>query len=79
MNPPGVLVLVACEVDLDGHVARWPDGARALRPMETKLLAYMAARPGLTIDQGELLREVWGYRGGVVTKTVQVTISRLRA
>ncbi len=75
---PGSVVLEACTVDLDGHVARWPDGERSLRPMEAKLLAWLAARPGLTVGQDELLREVWGYRGGVVTKTVQVTISRLR-
>ena len=73
------LELSACDVDLAGLVARWPDGDRALRPMEAKLLAFLASSGGRVVDRADLLREVWGYRGGVVSRTVKVTISRLRS
>ena len=59
-----MLELLACSVDLDARVARWPDGDRTLTPTEAKLLAYLADADGRVIDRAELLEQVWGYRRG---------------
>lgn len=43
------------------------------------MLAYLAARPGEDVTREELLQEVWGYRGDVVSRTVDTTLQRLRS
>ena len=78
-NTPRRLELAACTVDLAASAARWPDGERSLTPTETRLLAWLVAQEGRIVSQRELLREVWGYRGGVVSRTVKTTMARLRA
>ncbi len=72
------LELLGCRVDLEGRFARWPDGDRALTPTETALLRYLAEQEGRAVARQELLKEVWGYRGGVITRTVKTTVGRLR-
>ncbi len=78
-DTPTVLQLLGCEVDLDERVARWPDGPRTLTPTEASLLGYLASVDGRAVDRAELLEQVWGYRRGVVSRTVKTTIARLRA
>lgn len=72
------LRLGACVVDFAAYVARWPGEDRSLTPTETRLLGYLASQDGRAVDARELLKEVWGYRGGVVSGTVKTTIGRLR-
>ncbi|MCO4774261.1 MAG: winged helix-turn-helix transcriptional regulator, partial [Deltaproteobacteria bacterium] len=74
-----VLELLACSVDLEERVARWPDGDRTLSPTEAKLLAYLSGVGGRAVERPELLEEVWGYRSGVMSRTVKTTVARLRA
>jgi predicted ATPase/DNA-binding winged helix-turn-helix (wHTH) protein len=50
----------------------------ALTTREAELLAYLAARAGQDVSRDELLQEVWGYAPGVVTRTIDVTVRRLR-
>ena len=66
---PRYLELLACAIDFAARVARWPDGERSLTPTETKLLRYLSQQEGRAVDRQELLKEVWGYRGGVITTT----------
>lgn len=55
------------------------DGAPlALRPLEWKLLATLAAAPGRVFSREDLLAEVWDIRGNVSTRTVDVHVRRLR-
>ncbi len=75
---PRYLELLACAIDFAARVARWPDGERSLTPTETKLLRYLSQQEGRAVDRQELLKEVWGYRGGVITRTVKTTMGRLR-
>jgi len=49
-----------------------------LRPKERALLAYLSSRAGETVSREELLQEVWGYRPGVISRTVDSTIQSLR-
>lgn len=61
-----------------GEVVR--DGAReALTTHEAGLLAYLDRRAGEAVSRDDLLREVWGYRAGVVSRAVDNTVARLRA
>jgi DNA-binding response OmpR family regulator len=49
-----------------------------LRPKEFDLLLALAARPGVVLPRAELLREVWGYRSDVYSRTVDTHILELR-
>ena len=79
LDEPRYLELLACTIDFAARVARWPDGERSLTPTETKLLRYLSTQEGRAVDRQELLKEVWGYRGGVITRTVKTTMGRLRS
>lgn len=71
--------LTACVVDLDARAVLRSEGQQALSTTEAELLAYLVARPGQDAGRGEFLREVWGYAEGVVTRTVDTAMTRLRA
>ncbi len=62
----------------DRLLIRTPEGDEVLSPTETRLLAYLAARPSRTIGHRTLLEEVWGYSAKVHSRTVYSTIHRLR-
>jgi DNA-binding response OmpR family regulator len=49
-----------------------------LSAREFQLLQYFAEHPGATISREELLREVWGYREGTFSRTVDVHVASLR-
>ncbi|HJN73822.1 MAG TPA: winged helix-turn-helix domain-containing protein [Myxococcota bacterium] len=63
------------QVDLQRRLVL-PGGAR-LTPLEARLLAFLAERPGRAFDSRELLAAVWGYRVSS-SNTVKTTVSRLR-
>ena len=65
--------LNAAERALEG-----PGVSVRLSPTEAALLACLAALPGEVFSKERLLREVWGYRPGVKSRTVFSTIARLR-
>ncbi len=65
-------------MDLDqGVVARGGQRAR-LTTLELRLLEFLAGRPHQEVDRDELLIKVWGYRPGVVSRSVDNTVRRLR-
>jgi len=67
-------------VDLEGRTVRRSDGAVSrLSVNEAKLLAWLVRQEGRVVAKADLLRDVWGYAGRVRSRTVQVTIQRLRA
>jgi len=74
-----ILELLGCTVDLDERLAHWPDGDRTLTPTEAKLLGYLAGAEGRAVERADLLEQVWGYRPGVISRTVKTTVARLRA
>lgn len=73
------LELETCTVDIVRRVVRGADGLVRLSPKEAALLDYLADRPGATVSREELLREVWGYREGVMSRTLDTTVRTLRA
>lgn len=73
------LRLRGAEVDLATREVRRPDGDLRLTRREAELLAYLAERAGRVVGRDELLREVWGFRPGVRTRTVEATVHTLRS
>ncbi|MES2641284.1 MAG: response regulator transcription factor [Myxococcota bacterium] len=67
------------EVDLARELVFHGKNEIALTTQEARCLAYLAERAGRNVDREDLLRDVWGYRGGVVTRSVDNTVLRLRA
>lgn len=63
----------------DRHVLETRDGEVSLAPMESRLLAYLAARPLQVVPYATLLAEVWGYSDRVRSRTVYTTVNRLRS
>ena len=81
-RPNGVqrLVIAGREVDFERREVRLPDGGSAsLTERESELLQYLAAHRDRAVSREELLRCVWGIDPrGVQTRTVDMTIARLR-
>jgi len=75
----GLLDLSGIQVDLE-HRSVVRDGeALHLTTKETELLTYLSQRPGEVVERDELLRDVWGYRASVQTRSADNTVLRLRA
>lgn len=75
----GRLRLSDREVDLARELVFHGGREVQLTTQEARCLSYLAERASRSVDRDDLLRDVWGYRGGVVTRSVDNTILRLRA
>jgi DNA-binding response OmpR family regulator len=67
------------EVDVDRRIVLVSGVEIDLSPLEFDLLAILAQRHGNLVSRGELLKEVWGYRSNVESRTVDTHIAKLRA
>ncbi|MGB3328327.1 MAG: response regulator transcription factor [Thermomicrobiales bacterium] len=76
--PPGVQIVGPVEVDHPRRVVRVRGSEVSLTSKEFDLLAYLVKHPGIVLSREALLREVWGYRHRVDTRTVDVHIRWLR-
>ncbi len=74
----GPLRLGPLTIDLVEHAVTADGATLALRPLEFKLLATLAATPGKVFTRDDLLGEVWDIHGNVTTRTVDVHVRRLR-
>jgi len=75
----GVYRLGDLEVDGDRRTAAVAGGEVDLSPLEFDLLNALAQRRGNLVSRTELLKEVWGYRSGIESRTVDTHIAKLRA
>ncbi len=66
------------DIDLHRRIVRGPAGTHELTAREAELLAWFCDHPIRPADRRELLRDVWGYRGGASTRVVDMTVRRLR-
>jgi hypothetical protein len=66
------------EIDVAARVVRRSGSVVQLAPLEFDLLVALFARDGAAASRRELLREVWGNRQGVTTRTVDTHIFNLR-
>jgi DNA-binding response OmpR family regulator len=74
----GLLRFGQVVVDPVSHTVTRGGEACALTPKSFDLLLAMARRSGAVLTRNELLREVWGYEAGVVTRTVDSHVAELR-
>lgn len=66
-------------VDEKAHRA-WVDGKEVeLTVIEFKLLVHFLAHPGEVQTRERLLADVWGYREGIASRTVDTHVKRLRS
>ena len=76
--PPGTVTFSDVVVDLRAHTVHRNGVAIALSPRGYALLATLVTRPGEVITRAQLLREIWGYSSGVMSRTVDMHIMELR-
>ncbi len=67
------------EVDSDRRTVAVMGTEIELSPLEFDLLHTLAQRRGNLVTRSELLREVWGYRSDIESRTVDTHIAKLRA
>lgn len=72
------LTLGPARLDLSTRTLHLPERTQSLSPTELRLLLWFRGRPDQILTARELLREVWGYRQGVQTRTLVSTMHRLR-
>jgi DNA-binding response OmpR family regulator len=65
-------------VDRRSRQVRVRGASVSLAGREFDLVARLASDPRRVFTKDELLRDVWGYRGRLVTRTVDSHASRLR-
>jgi two-component system phosphate regulon response regulator PhoB len=75
---PSVIRCGELAIDVANHQVSASGQEVQLRPLEFKLLALLVAHPGRVFSREELLAEVWGLRGDLNTRTVDVHVRRLR-
>ena len=75
----GALGLTGCTIDLDAAEVRWASRVERLTATEVRLVRYLVGQAGTPVEKATLLSEVWGYRPGVASRTVDTTVQRLRA
>lgn len=73
-----LVTLSAVTVDLLTRGVLRDGASRKLTEREAALLAWFVSRAGEVVTRSELLVHVWGYRPDMVTRTVDITVGRLR-
>jgi two-component system phosphate regulon response regulator PhoB len=66
------------ELDVDGYHV-FVNGAEVhVSTLEMRLLAYLVEHRGRVRSREDLLEDVWGYKPGVSTRTIDTHVKRLR-
>jgi len=76
--PAGIVSFADVVVDLRAHTVHRAGAAVALTPRGYALLVTLVTQPGQVITRAQLLREIWGYSSGVMSRTVDMHIMELR-
>ena len=66
------------EMDATAHTVTRAGQPVSLTPQEFKLLLALAQKQGRAVSRLDLLRQVWGHRGIVMTRTVDAHVKELR-
>ena len=65
-------------VDVGQAAVKCHDKPVSLTRLEFRLLRHFIARAGSPVSRDELLRSVWGYNSGALTRTVDMHVHKLR-
>ena len=66
------------KVDLDQYTIIRPDGTDRLSNRERDLLLFFIQNPGRILTRDVLLKQVWGYKAGIATRTVDTHVLTVR-
>ncbi len=77
-GPSPALSFGAVVVDPATRAVTRAGQAVSLRPKEYELLQALLRRGGQVATRGELLREVWGYKDSVISRTLDTHVGELR-
>jgi two-component system phosphate regulon response regulator PhoB len=75
---PSRFVVGPVEIDLVAHRVSVNGSRVRVTAMQMRLLAHLAMHRDEVVSRAELLRDVWGYRGEMQTRTVDIHVQRLR-
>ena len=68
----------AIEIDSEARSVRRAGQPVSLAPKEFELLLALWDRQGAIVSRHQLMRQVWGYRDGISSRTVDTHIAELR-
>lgn len=74
----GVLQVGRYAIDLDARQVRLDGAAVELSEMEYELAAFLFARADGLVSRGHVAQSVWGHNDAVVSRTLDVHISKIR-
>jgi DNA-binding response OmpR family regulator len=77
-QPPEVIEADGCRIDLGRHEARRGSETVALTPREVGILRWLHRHRGRAVSRAELLENVWSASADLQTRTVDMTIAKLR-
>jgi DNA-binding response OmpR family regulator len=67
------------EIDFRKREIRRRGAEISLTPRELNLLRYFVRHPGEAVSRDTLLKAVWGYDPGLLTRTVDMHVAKLRS
>jgi DNA-binding response OmpR family regulator len=73
-----VVETAGCRFDLGRHEAARDGHIEQLTPREVKILRWLHRHRNRAVSRSELLEEVWGVNADMQTRTVDMTIAKLR-
>jgi two-component system, OmpR family, phosphate regulon response regulator PhoB len=77
-NPRRKYTVGPLRVDVDGHYVFVKQAEIHVSAIEMRLLVYLIEHRGRVRSREDLLEDVWGYKPGVSTRTVDTHVKRLR-
>jgi two-component system response regulator RegX3 len=75
---PELIEAAGCSFDLGRHEALRDGGSVSLTPREVGLLRWLYLHRSRAVSRSELLEKIWGASGDLRTRTVDMTIAKLR-
>ncbi|MDX1388196.1 MAG: response regulator transcription factor [Acidobacteriota bacterium] len=76
--PSGPIEVDGCHIDLDRHVAIRSEVTTELSPREAAIVRLLHHHRHRVVRRAELLESVWGSRGDLATRTVDMAVANLR-
>jgi len=78
-DDPGLLEFGEVEINIPDRSVKRAGQPVSLSPKEFELLLALARHPNQVISRQQLMKEVWGHGGQVVSRTVDTHVATLRS
>jgi len=77
-SPAETVEIAGCHFDFGRHEARRGGETTPLTPREVGILRWLHRHRARAVSRSELLERIWGASGDLQTRTVDMTIAKLR-